>query len=381
MKGQSTEVIFMYPQIAQLFQDNSDIGMLIQTLFSFAFIIYLFYAQRIQATQMLRQIEVTLRKVKDIKDEGRRITIETVNRIGKPDNDPTEMVDRFLDSFTIGPVNLDPAGIIGKLDQLIKVRDSTNLKAVKDMAPNANDVEAHNMENLISAAWALNMYYKAIRHVYLLGKQTMNIYVIMQIHMQLPLIAKEIEATSYAIQAFKDGIPIGDGVGPMVAAKLMYGHEVTDIATEMVSAEVPYEGRTLLVTKAKGPGGSVGKPGEAIENLVNGDKKIKAIVMIDAAGKLEGEKVGSIAEGIGAAIGGVGVEKYKIEQAAKDNDIPIYAVAIKQGMNHVLAPMVEELYKATDKTVDIVKRIIIEISQEGDNVIVAGIGNTMGVAQ
>jgi hypothetical protein len=381
MKGHSTEVTFMYQQIAQLFQDNSDIGMIIQTLFSFAFIIYLFYAQRIQATQMLRQIEVTLRKVKNIKDAGRKTTIETVNQIGKPTDDPTEKVDRFLESFVIGPVNLDPAGIIGKLDQVLRVREFTSMEAVKDMAPNATDVEMHNIENLLEAAQQLNMYYKAIRHVYLLGKKTMNIYVIMQIHMILPMIAKEIESTSYAIQAFKNGIPIGDSVGPMIAAKLMYGHKVEDIAHEMVAAEVPYEGRTLIVTKAKGPGGSVGKPGEAIENLVNSDKKIKAIIMIDAAGKLEGEPVGGIAEGVGAAIGGVGVEKYKIEQVAKDKDIPIYAVTIKQDMSHVIAPMVEELYKATDKAVDVVKRIINEKSEEGDTVIVAGIGNTMGVAQ
>ena len=38
--------------------------MILQTVYSFAFIIYLFYAQKIQTLQMLRQIEVTLRKVK-----------------------------------------------------------------------------------------------------------------------------------------------------------------------------------------------------------------------------------------------------------------------------------------------------------------------------
>ena len=371
----------MYPQVAQLLQDNSDIGMVIQTLFSLAFIIYLFYAQKFQASQMLRQIEVTLRKVKNIKDEGRKITIETVKKIGKPTEDPTEKIDRFLESFAIGPVNLDPAGIIGKLDHILKVREFSAMEAVKDMAPNADYVELHNLENLLEASQQLYAYYKVLRHVYLLGKKTMNIYIIMQIHMQLALIVKEIEATSYAIQAFKDGIPIGDGVGPMVAAKLMYGYESKDVAHEMVAAEVPFEGRTLLVTKAKGPGGSVGKPGDAITNLVNNGKKIKTIIMIDAAGKLEGEPVGGIAEGVGAAIGGIGVEKYKIEQVANDNDIPIYAVAIKQDMTHVIAPMVEELYKAIDKAVEVVKRIIMEKSEPGDILIIAGIGNTMGVSQ
>jgi hypothetical protein len=105
------------------------------------------------------------------------------------------------------------------------------------------------------------------------------------------------------------------------------------------------------------------------------------LITVDAAGKLEGEGVGEIAEGVGAAIGGPGVEKYKIEMAATEYDVPMFAVAIKQGMEHVVAPLVEELMDATDKAVSSVKGLILEYSEEGDTVVVAGIGNTVGVAQ
>ncbi len=375
----------MILQVAQVLGgENSDIGMILQTLFSLSFIIYLFYAQRIQAMTMLRQVEVTLRKVKTIKDEGRRVAIEMVKEVGKPERDPTPDVDRFLEQFVISPVSMDPAGIMGKLDQLINVSDYTNEAEVKAIAPQATETEAHNIENLLGAAHALNYYYKAIRHFYLLGKKTMNVYIIMQIHMILPLIMKEIEATSSAIQAFRNGMPIGDGVGPLVVSKLMRGHELVDVARETVAAWVPYEGRTLILLKAKGPGGSVGKPGAGVAKILGDDKKekkIKAVIMIDAAGKLEGEPVGEIAEGFGAAIGGVGVEKYKIEEAVKARNIPMYAIAIKQDISHVIAPLVEELYKATDKALESVKRIVTERTQEGDYVLVAGIGNTMGIAQ
>jgi hypothetical protein len=378
-------VINVILQVAQVLGgDNSDIGMILQTLFSLSFIIYLFYAQRIQAMTMLRQVEVTLRKVKTIKDEGRRVAIEMVKEVGKPERDPTSDVDRFLEQFVISPVSMDPAGIMGKLDQLIGVSEYTNEAEVKAIAPQATETEAHNIENLLGAAHALNYYYKAIRHFYLLGKKTMNVYIIMQIHMILPLIIKEIEATSSAIQAFRNGMPIGDGVGPLVVSKLMRGHESIDVARETVAAWVPYEGRTLILLKAKGPGGSVGKPGAGVAKILGDDKKekkIKAVIMIDAAGKLEGEPVGEIAEGFGAAIGGVGVEKYKIEEAVKASDIPMYAIAIKQDISHVIAPMVEELHKATDVALESVKRIVAERTQEGDHVLVAGIGNTMGIAQ
>jgi len=150
----------------------------------------------------------------------------------------------------------------------------------------------------------------------------------------------------------------------------------------MVAGETTIEGRRVIVIKALGPGGSVGRPGDAIERLLEEeDGKVKMLITVDAAGKLEGEEVGEIAEGVGAAIGGIGVEKYKIEEAASRHNVPMYAVAIKQGIEHVVAPLVEELMDATDKAVESVKSLILDYSNEGDTIIVAGIGNTVGVAQ
>src|SRR5690606_16909668 len=104
-------------------------------------------------------------------------------------------------------------------------------------------------------------------------------------------------------------------------------------ARETVYSEGEYKGRKLYLLKAEGPAGTVGRPGEAITRLA-GDMgiKIDAIVMIDAALKLEGEKTGEVAEGIGAAIGGIGVEKYQIEEVATQMQIPVYAVIVKQSV-------------------------------------------------
>jgi hypothetical protein len=59
----------------------------------------------------------------------------------------------------------------------------------------------------------------------------------------------------------------------------------------------------------------------------------------------------------------------------------MHAVAIKQGMEHVVAPLVEPLFDATDKALESVKRIIMDYTEPGDVVVVAGIGNTIGVGQ
>ena len=49
----------------------------------------------------------------------------------------------------------------------------------------------------------------------------------MQIQMILPMVMKEAEAYASALKAFAYGQPIGDGAGPLIAAKLMHGYEIT----------------------------------------------------------------------------------------------------------------------------------------------------------
>jgi hypothetical protein len=154
------------------------------------------------------------------------------------------------------------------------------------------------------------------------------------------------------------------------------------VAKDTVMWTTTHEGRTLYVMKAEGPMGYVGQPGVAMQRLVE-EMKItpNAIIMVDAAAKLEGEETGEVAEGVGAAIGGIGVEKYQIEEVAAKHRIPVYAVLVKEGDTDVMATMKEEIVKGAEKAVVVVKRLIREKTKEGDTVLLAGIGNTLGVGQ
>jgi hypothetical protein len=204
--------------------------------------------------------------------------------------------------------------------------------------------------------------------------------VIMQIAYNLPMIMRLAEAYFNSLDAFTKGKPIGDSVGPMVAAKLMKGYPCKSIGDEMVAAEVPFEGRLLVVVKAEGPGGRVGKPGEAIAKLAQQYRdRLKRIITIDAAVKMEGENTGQIAEGVGAAIGDPGPEKYKIEQVALELGVGLDAIIIKQAFEEALSTMKKELAEAVDRAVDVVKRVVREKVAEGEVAIIAGIGNTIGV--
>ncbi|MEM2242673.1 MAG: DUF1512 domain-containing protein [Candidatus Bathyarchaeia archaeon] len=354
---------------------------LMYAIYIFIFI-SLFYGQRLQFHIWLKEVEGSLYKLKYIRDEGRRIAIEAIREIGKPQTDPAPRVDRFLEYFTITPQSLDPAGIVWKLEHILDVRDARFKDEVKLLAPSADETQVNNLENTLEAAMALNYIYKVIRHYFLLGKKTLSLYIIMQIQMILPLVMREAEAYASALKAFAYGQPIGDGVGALVAAKLMHGYPVRKVPKDCVVATVPIEGRTAYVIKAEGPGGNVGKPGDAIKTIIEENEgKIATIIMIDAALKLEGEEVGEVAEGVGAAIGGPGVDQFKIEETILKYRIPINAVIIKEDIGDAVSPMRREIFEAADKAIERIKQLILEKTKEGDKIIICGVGNTIGIAQ
>jgi len=103
--------------------------------------------------------------------------------------------------------------------------------------------------------------------------------------------------------------------------------------------------------------------------------------MIDAALKLEGEKTGSVAEGIGAAIGGIGVEKYQIEDVATKFDIPVYAVIVKQSVQDAITIMRKEIADSFEKVTSTVYSVIEDRTSEGQSILIIGVGNTLGVGQ
>ncbi len=377
--------ILTQPQIFanQIGFGSGDVVVQILSLLSYLFIfVFIFYGQRIQMYVMIREVESSLFKLKFMRDEGRKTAVETIKEIGKPSTDPSSRVDRYLEYFTISPQSMDPSGIVYKLDHILDTRDTRLKDEVKIMAPASDEVQVNNLENTLEAAMALNFIYKVVRHYYLQGKKTLSLYTIMQLQMILPLVMKEAEAYSSALKAFANGQPIGDGVGPLIAAKLMHGYETRKVPKDCVVATVPFEGRTALVLKAEGPGGNVGKPGDAVKTVIDENKgKISAVIMIDAGLKLEGEKVGEIAEGIGAAIGGPGVDAYKIEESIVEYKIPLYAIIVKEDIGDAVSMMRKEISDSVDKAIERIKSVVQERTKEGDTIIIVGVGNSIGVGQ
>ena len=340
-----------------------------------------FFSQKLQVTIVLGRISKSLKKLQRMRDKAKDEALSAIIELGKPESDPKPRLESLLQFFSIKPNSMDPSGVVHRLEHLVDTADARVKEELKALAPSADEKQIQNLQNLVETARGLNSLYRTVRHHYLVGKKGGSIYSTTQIQMELPLIMEEAEAYFSFLDAFRQGKPIGDGVGPLVASRLIADADVREVAEDMVAAEVAVEGRRVVVTRAKGPGGTVGKPGDAVAKLIKEhDNKISLVVMVDAGLKLEGESSGYVVEGVGAAIGGVGVERFKIEETATKHEIPVYAMIVRQSMKEVLSTMTDVLVNSVDEVIKRLGRVIRERTKEDDTVLVVGVGNTIGIA-
>jgi len=369
-------------QIPGLDNLGGTFGQILQVVISLFFILFIFFGQKITMRMYLLEIDRGVKRLDIIRGQAKDLSLKTIKDVGKPSFDPGAQFNVLMEQFLITPVDMDPAGIVGKFDHLLDVRDQKFKDDVRKIAPSADDAQVNNLENLVEASWALNTIYRIVRHFYLLGKKTSSFFIIIQLQSLLPLIMQEAEAYLGAAKAFAEGQPIGDGIGPLVASRLMKDHDKRKVQKDVVVAETTLEDRHIIALKAEGPGGNVGKPGDAIKSLIEENPgKVSMVVMVDAAVKFEGENSGEISEGYGAAIGGIGTERFKIEETATNNRIPVYAVIVKESIQEAITPMKKEILEAGEKVIERIKRLVIERTKPGDTIIVAGIGNTIGIGQ
>ena len=353
----------------------------------FAFImIFSLYGAKIQMWQWLKQIQVGLLELKRMHLESRQAAIDTFKKFGKSETDVTAALDRWLDYFTIMPVDLDPAGILKRLDHLLDERRDRFQEFVLEVAPEADPSTRQNLENTLEVTQVLHLVYRVVRHYYLLGKKTGSQILIMQVQMQMPELLRLAKAYFDAIGAFSEGKPIGDGIGPLIVTKFAREMGATpesyvpEVTREVGYYPVQFENRTIYALRATGPGGTVGKPGFAVRKLVENNKgRVTRIITVDAALKLEGEELGRVSEGTGAAIGDPGPEKHAIEDVATENGISLEALVVKEDEAAAVGVMQKKVLDAIPEVVARIKTAILKRTKPGDEIVLAGIGNTMGI--
>ncbi len=345
-----------------------------------SFFLLFFYGQRLQVTLALVTVKRSLGRLERFRSAAREKLLASVSRFNPNRGDVEARIDRVTSSFAITPVTLDPSGLVGKLEHVLDTYDNHLKMEVQTLAKGATEAEVNTLTNQLEVSIGLDSMYKIVRHYYLLARKQGGILALAQLQMSLPTIMEEAEAYSAAIDSFAQGKPVGDGVGPLVASQLAAGTEGKELIKDTLVHDIVVQDREVSVVRAKGPGGNVGKPGSLVEKLIKEKGPISLVVTVDAALKLEGEQSGDVAEGVGAAIGGPGTEKYHIEASATKEGIPLVAVVVKMSSKEAISTMTPQLEKAVEEARRRVEGVITYRTKPGDKVIVAGIGNTMGVA-
>ncbi|MFQ5475527.1 MAG: DUF1512 domain-containing protein [Nitrosopumilus sp.] len=364
----------------QLFAMSDDTNPLMMLIWILPIILFVFYGQRIQLYITSGEIKKAIKKLDSFKQESRSELIDYIQKNLKPKDDSIKKIDRFLDYFTIMPVDMDPNGIVDKIRHTVRSREDYTREHVKSLSPEISDLELTKVQTLLEIASSLQMIYKIVNHMYLTAKKQNNYPLILPLQMLLPFIMEQAEAMKDAIPAFKVGQPVGDGIGPMVVGKMMLNTQKETIAFQTVLTKTEFDNRKLFLLKAEGPSSTVGRPADALETVVS-DNKLDAIIMIDAALKMEGEDSASVSQGFGAAIGGIGTDRFQIEEIATKNNISVFSIVIKQSVKEAITLMTKEIADQADDVRSQVYEMIQENTKEGQSIAIIGVGNTVGVPQ
>lgn len=367
----------------KLFSTGDDSDPLLMLIWILPIILFVFYGQRIQLFVTSRDLKKSIKKLDNFRTTSRVALIDYVksnNLSAYGADDTVKKIDQFIDYFTIMPVDMDPHGIVKKVQHTVRSREEHTREHIKSISSEINDLELAKVQTLLEIASSLQMIYKIINHMFLTAKKQNNYPLILPLQMILPFIMEEAKSMDEAIPAFESGQPIGDGIGPMVVGKMMLPHEKVVISFQTVLATTDFEDRKLFLLKAQGPLSVVGRPSDALETIIT-NNKLDAIIMVDAALKLEGEDSASVAQGFGAAIGGIGTERFQIESIATSNNIPIFSIVVKESVKEAITLMTKEIADRADDVREQVYDMIRANTVQGQSVIVIGVGNTAGVLQ
>lgn len=358
-----------------------DTGTLIQLFWILLFILMVTgLYQRIQLRLWILELKMKLNTIKSILDENKQRVKRMLRNLGV--NAPEVVVTRIIESFVIEPVEIEPTDIIKRLNHLLRTSEAHIKKIIEDAVPNLGKHERSLIETSIAVVSVINQIYKIVRHYILVGEKEGNYILIMQLQYIMPQIMKIVYTYHEALSSFMQGVPIGDSAGALVAYQLIERGEVKSrtVIDDTSVTELIYKNRRVFIVKAEGPGSNVGHPGAVINKLVEDLKgAVDLVITIDAALKLEGEETGIIAEGYGAAIGDPGPEKIAIERAATKYNIPLRALVIKMDLKEAITVMRKEIFDACEQAISYIDKIIEEHTQPNSTVIIAGIGNTIGV--
>lgn len=337
------------------------------------FIFVMLFGSRLMVTQTILKLEKDVLELEELATKSKGYIFTKV----KPSSKQKQNINNFMEFFAVPPVSSDPYGVMKKLDHIIRLADKRFNYFVNTIIPNASVVEKRNLRGALSGAMTSYQIAKIVRHLLEQIKKYKMLQLAMILQMQIPMISSMAKSATKATKAFIDGVPIGDGIGPLVIAHLMNGKINVMDDEEFVYMEGKLYGRRVILAKADGPGATIAMPGKFIQKIMK-KKKITRIITVDAGLRMEGEKAGTVAEGVGVAMNPAGTDRYDIEEAAVNKNIPLDAIVIKVSEEEALAPMKKEVLNSISDAIETLKENV-NRSKKNDLILIMGVGNTCGI--
>lgn len=329
---------------------------------------------RIMVFQAMYKIKKAMSSLETNAAETERIFLEAV--AGESTKGLKERMAPMKNMVVSPPTGIDPAGLVSKLELVLDTSEDKMRRFVDDIIQrDLDEDETADMVMGFKGVYGSHQIFVLIRHFKRLIEDTKSLQLAGMLQMMLPLYQELAESQKQATEAFVNNVPIGDGVGPLVAAKFMES-DPDEAAEDVVVSEEEVDGKEVHVLKSNGPGARLGKYGDAVADIVE-EQDIEKMIFVDAGMRFEGEETGTVVDGTGVLMGGPGVEKYKIEEVADDHGIPLQGYIVKQSGPQASRPMHSKIYRAVP---DVVKSVKQEIAEgEADRVLLVGVGNTGGV--
>ncbi len=338
-------------------------------------VLFFVFYPRIMLYQIMGKLEKSANELELLSKKSKGFLLKRISPQPSAELDAT--LSRFLEFFIVAPVSLDHAGIVKKFDHILTQQRHHFHEFVDQIAPRMDAEKQANLEMGLAGGITVHEIAKILRHYVEFVRKTKSFQIAYIVSMQLPLIEKIAKSMYRGTKALAKGQPVGDGLGPLVAAKLIGNAKITEIADDIVMAKVRLKNRNVIILKARGPGGRLGDPGRAVQKIL-ATNKVARIITVDAASKLEGEKTGSIAEGVGVAMGGTGVERFMIEDSLVAKRLPIDSIVVKMSSEEAITPMKKTIKDAAPHVIEAVERISGR-TKAGETILVFGVGNTSGV--
>ena len=357
---------------------ESEMDLLLLIVWIIPIIIFVAFGQQIQLYMTSIELKKKIKKIKMLEKQSHSELLDFINTY---DNDDIKYkkIEQMIDYFTIFPTDIDPIGIMNKIKHIIRNRDQQTNSTLHRIFPDCDKLTITKFQTLLEIVTTIRSFHKTATHIFLTAKKHHNYPLILPLQLTLPFIMEETMALKDSIWPIKNGKPLGDGIGPLVINNMIKNiSSKHDDIDQTIWCTSFYKERKLYFVKAQGPYPIVGKLGDAIELLVSKYEQ-NLIILIDAALKLEGEKSASVFCGFGVAMGGIGIDKFQIEEIATKHKIPVFSIIVKQSIKDSLTTMTNEISEQVNYIKSIIYNVIEENVSSNKSVLLVGVGNTSGI--